>query len=98
MMPNPLGMSMRKLEGDYKYCDKHGRTLFKFMRNKRQGRIEEYYTCYECLKASWRKASEKKREKNGDYNKIYNKERTRLLKSLSLYLRVLLLAAFMKVE
>lgn len=77
-----------------KNCKKHGYVTFKLKTSKKKS----WYSCTICLKIQARKASKKYSSKNRDYYKNYQKDNYELLKSLSLYLKMILLAAYFKPE
>jgi hypothetical protein len=77
-------------------CSKHGFTIFKLKTTKNRS----WYSCNECLKEQWRKASSKRRKLSEvkKYHQDYNKELYSIKKSLSVYLVMILLAANIKPE
>ena len=77
-------------------CKKHGFIIHKL----RTSKDKSWYSCYECLKGQWKKASDKQRKKPGkkQYHQQYSKESYKIRKSLSVYLTMILLAADIKPE
>jgi hypothetical protein len=77
-------------------CTEHGRTLFKHRKNKKG----QWWICYICLKNQWKKAQAKRRKKYDvrEYQRKFNKEKSEIIKSLSLTLKFLLIASFLKPE
>jgi hypothetical protein len=79
-----------------KTCKKHGYTLFVYKKNQKG----EWWPCYKCLKLQWKKATAKRmlNPKARKYNRDYSKTLNNILKSLSVYLAMILLAASIKPE
>lgn len=77
-------------------CKIHGLTLFKHKSNLKG----QWWVCHQCLKQQWKKAQLKRRNKPEvrEYQKEFNKEKSKIFKSLSLSLRLLLLASLLKPE
>lgn len=77
-------------------CKKHGLTSFKLKKSKKK----QWYICEICLKDQWRKAQAKRRQKPEvkEYQKNFNKEKAKIIKSLSLSLRLIILADLIKPE
>ncbi len=77
-------------------CKTHGYTLFKHKKNAKG----EWWSCHQCLKLQWKKAQLKRRQKAEvrDYQKKFNRKKLEIIKSLSLTLRVIIIASFLKPE
>ena len=77
-------------------CKKHGYTLFKYKKSKKDG----WYLCHKCLKLQWKKAQNKQRKKVGykEYHDNYGKDLNKIRKSLSVYLAMILFATNIKPE
>ncbi len=93
MILNQLELAMKDKKRN---CSKHGYVLFKYKQNKKGS----WYVCHECLKMQWRKASAKRRTsiEVKKYHNNYNTKYTKIRKSLSVYLVMILLAADIKPE
>lgn len=77
-------------------CKTHGYVIHKLKRSKDRS----WYSCHDCLKEQWKKAQSKQRNKPGkkEYHLEYSKEFSKIRKSLSVYLTMILLAANIKPE
>ena len=86
---------MRSLT-EIRKCKIHGETLFTQKHNAKGA----WWVCHECLKLQWRNAQIKRRSNPDviEYQKQFNKEKALITKSLSLTLRVILLAMLLKPE
>jgi hypothetical protein len=85
-----------KIYDEYRNCKKHGKSLFKHKSNKKS----EWWVCHECLKLQWKKAQLKRRQKEEvrEYQIEFNRKKSRTIKSLSLTLKILLIASLLKPE
>ncbi len=79
-----------------RYCETHGRTPFKHKQNAKG----DWWVCYECLKTQWKISQAKRRliPEVREYQRQFNQDKGQLIKSLSLVLRLLVLANLLKPE
>ncbi len=77
-------------------CKTHGYVEYKYKEDKNKNK--HWYVCSLCLKSQWRKAQEKRRKapESKLYHKEYNTLNTKIRKSLSIYLTMILIAAKIK--
>lgn len=83
-------------DGENRYCDEHGWTLFIPLKNRKSF----CWVCQKCRRIQCAKAQEKRRLKPEvrEYQKNYSNSYNSIRKSLSVYLAMILLAAKIKPE
>jgi hypothetical protein len=84
------------MEDQYRDCATHGYTVYRYQNGGKRG----WYSCVECVKNNWKKASAKRRTDPviKEYHRQYSSSYNKIRKSLSIYLTMILLAGNIKPE